>query len=740
MSDRKLFHLLLDESGLFCETSTNPGDQALARSKRPFPSQLAGIVVPDGEETGSRIESLVNMARRQVGMEATDEFHGTDLVRDPAYNDLVVEVARQIQKPGWQAVRMVNKEGVSYGDRRQNYSNIVTELAVRILEKLGRAEDGPLELKLWPAIVITSSDPDIPLWKRTILPDEYILRIQEQMALLAVRMGWAEQSARWRLTFGGTPSGKKDQRFWICDLLSNASHDDYSARNRDARQALNAAFGDCDFTLSIPEIPNRVTDLRQQGFQGLALRELAEHAIRNNDEDQHAATLDKIRRDLLDDLVRAGAPARDNHLATLAAWVDQLIDHARDLIRGPAAARWLVEQVARPLAHMLDDQAASISWFQYQMHRAILSASNHRGDLTAAREAMHAMVPLTPHLAERWEHGDVLLRGLVVEAVHRTDCYEHTEARDRSRLVAGFYGSLADLCHDALGDVFPETVRSQVLGEALGTELQAEMYAGGLDDAARLESLRSLSDRALDQFSREEDRNRQLQYRCQLEMLAGQFEEARRYLAQAVGVEEPAYGALWSGAQGDGPARPWFLLHYLRLASRALLHGSAGERKEAQGVIARARLECLPEIVTPPPQEYPAHGIRRYAAVAAAATGDVNGALSILGQLRALYPEDNPTRQPLLATIRIATHLEVAACLWSKSEAKARELIDSADRGRPGALTLLERLLRQTGDDLPGFAHVFGPWMEDLPGLLKSGGDATAVRSALLAMGAQVGY
>lgn len=740
-TDPRLFHLLIDESGQFSETSTDPAEKADAARKRQFPSQLAGIVVPDQDVLGEPITTLVDAAQRDLGMPVQKVFHATEL-NDERYPELLEEVVSRVVKAGWQPVRLVNTEGVSYGDRRANYVNMVMELAVRILEKLSRTEEGPIELKVWPAVVITMDKEDEKTpGERFIQPAEYIPRMQEAMALLAVRMGWGQRAGKWTLSFGGNPSAKKDRRFFICDFFSHASHDDYCRCTTDsARAALKAAFGDCDYSLSIPEVPNRVLDLQRRGSLGLALREIVEHTLQTGGESEHQPTLERLRRALVDDLVRTGEPARDTHLQLLCAWTNQLVDYVRDLGHGAAAARWMIDQVAEPIAARLGDKARTLAWFRYAQHRALLSAANHQGHLHDARVAIDAMSSLTRDLAARWEHNDLLLRGLVVEAVHRTDSYEHAEAAGKARLVATFYEEMRELCNASLGDVFPKDVRSQVLGEALGTELQALIYEGGLDDDARLAAARAVSDRAIEQFDRPADRARQLQYRCQLETAAGQFPEARSALAEATGAGDDSHQALWARTQAKdaGPDRVWSTLHYLRLAARAAGHRSS-ERTDACTVIRTAKLDRLDLVTDPAMIDYPAHGIRRYAAIACAAAGDTAAALSILGHLRALYSMEQPAERPLLTTLWIAAQLEVAAYAWEGSGSKARELIESTRKERPGALKLVQQLLKKT-DSLPGFTRTFGPWPEQLQALLKGPTTTGDARDLLLKMGSQVGY
>src|SRR5690606_35376739 len=121
-------------------------------------------------------------------------------------------------------------------------------------------------------------------------------------------------------------------------------------------------------------------------------------------------------------------------------------------------------------------------------------------------------------LAGQWEHATLLMRGLVAQGVHLTDCFEHDAASSRMEVAAKYYGELGSLFHVILPDVFPERVRSDLHGRALGTWLQSEVL-GSLSqaDASRLDRARQMSDIAIDEFPAEADKERQFQYRSQLE-------------------------------------------------------------------------------------------------------------------------------------------------------------------------------------------------------------------------------
>ena len=189
-------------------------------------------------------------------------------------------------------------------------------------------------------------------------------------------------------------------------------------------------------------------------------------------------------------LAGLGAPARDAQLAIPASWLEQVIEQQRSLEVGRRLARWLLTEAEPPLRRAVTaSEQPSLDWFAYALHTWALTACNHLGDLRDARRETEFMERLLPSLAGRWEHATLLMRGLVAQAVHQTDCFDHAAASARMTVVAGYYGQLGELFHAALPAVFPERVRSDLHGRALGTWLQSEILAG-LREPARLEAAR----------------------------------------------------------------------------------------------------------------------------------------------------------------------------------------------------------------------------------------------------------
>ena len=297
-------------------------------------------------------------------------------------------------------------------------------------------------------------------------------------------------------------------------------------------------------------------------------------------------------QDVLARLAELGTPAQDPQLAVVANWLEQIVEWQRSLEVGRRLARWLLAEAEAPLRQAVaPPERPTLDWFAYALRTWALTASNHLGDLRDARREADNLQRLLPSLAGRWEHATLLMRGLVAEAVHRTDCFDHEGASARMRVVADYYGQLGELFHAALPAVFPERVRSDLHGRALGTWLQSEVLAG-LRDPARLEAARALSDRAIDEFPAEVDKERQYQYRCQLETAAGEYAEARRFLARSLRLPDCSHAAL-AGAVADlggvsASAQGFPLLHWFRLGAAAALAGAGDERDAFLEAVERA--------------------------------------------------------------------------------------------------------------------------------------------------------
>jgi hypothetical protein len=706
------YDLFLDESGTFMETSTVPAEQTEAfKQNRLFPSQLAGLLAPRGALTESTAKQVRNRALAAIGL-SPQPVHGNELLRSVGkerYNRFVMELVADQQRKGWQPVRLVNRERVRYGDRVATYTNLVAELVLRVCQQKLKEGQPRVSLRLYCARVKLGETPNGTL--EFLDRKEYLRRVTEYLGFAAVRRGLPQEAASWRVDDLHIRSGKDDPELHLCDVISHASHDEFSPCEPATAEVLRAAFGAWDFTLVMRELLDRVDHHLADGAFALAIIALAERLIQGDlDPDLDQGARQRLV-DVVERLASHSGLARDPHLNILVSWLEQIIELQRSSELGFRLARWLLVEVEQPLRQQLSDVAAGkdLDWFAYALHTWALTASNHRGALGDAAAEAKALEGLIPTLAGQWEHATLLMRGLVAEAVHRTDCFDYDAVCARMGIVADYYCQLGELFNAALPEIFPIRVRSDLCGRVLGTWLQSEIFAG-LQDPQRLVTARRLSERAIDEFPAEADKERQYQYRSQLETAAGCFDEARKYLARGLRIKEASHAALAEAITSLGDqakmVQGFALLHWLRLGVTAIMNGAAEESAGFLAAVTTSGLLegpwCRGELT-----DYPVHGILRRVAVVRAVRRETGAALSALERLGEIL-EGDPTERVVLQALRLAAHAEVASLLPQGK--RARRCLDNPAPGAPGLLQLLEEMAARTQETLPSVWRMFERW------------------------------
>jgi hypothetical protein len=739
------YDLFIDESGTFMETSTVPAKRTEALQQgRQFPSQLAGLLAPRGSLTEGAAKQVRNRALAAVGL-PSQPVHGNELLRavgKERYDRFVAELVTEVRRKGWQPIRLVNREQVRYGDRVAAYTHLVAELILRVCQQRRLEGAGTIILRVFAARVRLGETPAgeiVPL-----LREEYLRRIREYLGFAAVRGGLARAAGAWRLEDLHLRSGKDDPELHLCDVLSHASHDDFRPVQPETARALREAFGPYDFSLSYLEVIERVDQQLAADALGLAVVSLAERVCGEamSDELRHSARkrLDEIRTRL----ARLGAPARDQHLALLSGWLEQTIEARRAVELGDRLSTWLLDELVTPVGKSLSGgpEAGSLDWFAYALRTWILTAANHRGALRDARRQIGAMEKLLPALAGRWEHATLLMRGLVAQGVHLTDCFEHDAASKRMEVAAKYYGELGSLFHVVMPDVFPERVRSDLHGRVLGTWLQGEVLAGLCRaDASRLDHARRLSEQAIDEFPAEAEKERQYQYRSQLEAAAGNFAEARVYLALSFRLRADSHEAIASAvaalAEQSPFAEGFAQLHWFRLGVTACLDGNQEEANAFLAAVDHAGALDWRWSRADGPTDYPAHGILRRAAVLRGLRGEAELAVANLRRLAHLL-SGKQAAHFVLQTVRLAAHAETATVLASRQSKTTRRLLDSTAKDCPGLKQLLALLQAEIAAAFPGIWRAFSDWPPVVDATLR--GNLPAEAQQLSRLARRVGY
>lgn len=691
------YHLFIDESGDFRE-----GAERSESDGRDFPSQIVGVVAPAGHFTHQVAESLLSRAYEAAGRTLGKTIHGAELKKGVAFDSTLETLANALGRdPQLRPVRIVNRERLSFGGRIPTYTNMLAELVVQIFEELSKRHEGPVQLDVTYAIWMVD--------EVQVRESEYRKRLEERLAQTMAQRGRAGRSKDWLLGKTNAESARTVRTLQVCDLLSNGSHDDYCKVGKGARAALEAAFGAFDLGWSVRAMTGRVEDLIEGGALGLALVELA--PTLSDPEvgaDERRAPTERLGA-IVNALAGMDESSREAQLGVLTTWLSQLIDFRGALRRGLEVTDWAIATLLPALRETTqDDDEPSLDVLAFQLHRLALTGANHLGALLRARAACAAIDALIPSIQGRWEHAALLIDALTHQAVHETDALDYAQSMKRMTAVAGYYRELSEMFALALPDYFSEEMRSEGRGKALGTLLQAEAYAG-MRDAALIESARAHSDEAMKEFANRGDIARQEQYRALIETVGSAWPAARAWLGKSLDMSdaEPDHEALAAHiAAMEGFGQGFALLHWSRLAAFAARKGDGAERDAMLEAAGKYKLLAAPWVVGEV-MEYPAHGIRRYLAVALAAAGQDKVALSVLGHLRKL--DASPKEHIVFALTAAAAQTEVAALLWPSDEKAARRLIEG--KGNVVGARKLVHLLRQNvTKELPALQDALHRW------------------------------
>jgi hypothetical protein len=609
-----------------------------------------------------------------------------------------------------QPFRIVNRERVAFGDRKANYVNIVGELLLRICKRIDADGVRPLILNVYQAGVKNSEyeEGDLPFWEHS----DFVPTLQTVFQRAGIANGWAEESAKWRLGRFTFCSGTKDKRLWLCELISDASHDDFKTISTEAAESLQEALGPFDFTLSFNTTLDQVRQLADRESYGVAAIELAERMLspRSSDEAKAAYTreFDRIAPALL-----ALPPlARGPQLRTILGWLHQTADNRERLSDARAACKWIESRLVDKHAEQMAAKDETLaSWVRLGITTAALTACNHGGDLAEGRVQSARLDQLVPELAGRWEHASDLMQALVIQGVHLNDCFEHEKVIDKLSLVTGYYRSLGGFFHEAYPEVFPEEVRSKLCGEALGTMLQSQVFLL-LAGKSTVDAVRATSDQAIGQFSDEDDRSRQYQYRSEVEAISGEWQSAREFLAQGIGSTAVDHAGLGSViASLDEAKRGFPLLHWTRIGGMAAIAGATGELEDFVAAWKSSGLERSEWSVGEIPF-YPAHGILRRLASVYAAIGDVAKLTETLRLLRSVVQSDPKT---LFRLIEAAAILQ-AAGLAGQNDVEVMERILRGSKQDPAPADLLAKLVNDATPAQPKIAGMATSWKELVTG------------------------
>lgn len=706
--------LFVDESGRFEE-------QSGGAQRRP--SQLCGVIANAGWLSADKAREILGDAFRAIGRDVPRRVHAMELidaVGSDKFDDLLRALVEALHRREAQPARIVHRERLSLGDRVSTVLALTAELTLRAAETWARAHEVPVEVRTVAGGIRLNPNEEPPRYIGEQEGSDFVYRYELHGR---VRGGTVGSVVTLSEPPYKTANDKLDPRLQICDLLSFASYVGKRAVSGDTLADLRDLFGNFDFTLTRAPTSGRVDDLLADGSVGLALTVVA-GLFR---EDPQAARPWEGR--LVDALAALSSRSRDGHLLLLRSWVEDVVEHERADAR--ALLSWIDGKLLDPLAATLGARANEVAAHRLAFAKLDLTTKNHMGDLEGAARSSARIDQLFPPVAAHFEHAELVVAALVHQAVHLTDALDTERACAQAKGAVEYYDTLAGLLHDALPAVFPSEVRSDLRARALGTWLQAEV-SSGVPERAR--SARTISDRAIAEFTSDGDRARQFQYRSQLEAVAGEFAEARAWLAKSLGCgagNDDIGGSIVALKDSD---RGFPLLHWTRIAGLA---ARDGHRIEVEGFLSAAAhgLQASSWWSGNDVPAYPTVGIQRRLAVVAAFMGDDGLVRRHITAMRNAMPKPQGLT---MQAIELAALFEAAALVALRAPKVARTLLEE---GEGSARAILGRLRSASAGSLPSLHQETGRWstaLQEQVAALQTGKGVQEASRRLVACAARI--
>ncbi len=542
----KKYCLYLDESGDF--------SRDLKRSKR---SLVGGILCEDGAVPKDLPARIYATWEKEYGEWKDVLNHCTELRSRIGKTESAILLPRMISdihNAGYEFVIFEYNRNIAVVDSNITYLNTLAGGISQIMRYLSFRENGPIQLH---CIIGRRKNTEGDKYSTDTIPDkEYKSRLDEKIALDKAKIGRETyQKSVFEYEYS---SDKKDVRLILADYVCNFwfSGIVYIPIDDDERQLLRSFYKE-DFLYSIFQDSEEeyVKKLLSDGVYSDLLYGLCNGSI----------SLSRSRDMLLFNLGTLPHSFLINQLDGLINNINNFLQKERDFV----AVQEMLGN-AKELASILEEKNLPTRKFRIDIGLLYLAILNHEAKL-------EKMVPLFDELTKEiqaYSKQNMDISYMVMlknrQAVYYQDIFDF----QKSISVCTNLESVFDVFFSAMSMVDEigadeQEIYSEELGKVLGTKVQAYVQLVNQNPKLSTEALNT-SDKAMRQFTRKDDLNRQYQYRSNLESALGHPKEAMEWLEKYFGTDWKSWLKNW-----DGDC--FGLSHILKIAVDQMAHGKIDE-------------------------------------------------------------------------------------------------------------------------------------------------------------------
>ena len=508
------FELYLDESGKF-----------INENNAISPSLIGGLLVKSGTLSIKQAQNIMKTATEKVG---DGYVHINDLAEKnkSLAGTVQVNILEQIRNIPANIVIFENNELLDFKDDKLLYLNIITEGIINLLEKLSLEKSDSVELNVIAAV---RRDLKVDDNKTIIELEEYSKRIKER-----IYIKFAEKdiflSKNCKVNFE-LSSARKNAKLMLSDVVCNTRLTRKSSKfNEEQKEKIEQIFNSSKYIFNV--------------FRTNIQKQLSEYLIKNNIVDAifliNEIDDEKTKKELINLVINNinSMPISNLRiqLELLSLKIRSLIDVQRNLLLCEKLLLNLQENII-PKIKVKD---FVINKLKLDTSLYLLTIYTHLGNNKKCKIQIDISKEGLTSISGSWDFFEYYYILKIREAIYYNTCFNNektvevlTEAIEKYEQVLKTMETIKEF----------GTIKSDTLAKAVGTRLQAyiDLITPSLDVDTKnkyYEKAVKDSEYAISQFVSELDKRRQYQYRCMLEISAGNTGLAIKYLMKVLGINE----------------------------------------------------------------------------------------------------------------------------------------------------------------------------------------------------------
>lgn len=542
----KKFELWLDESGRFQDEEY--------KSKDFMEGSLVGGALVDLDVFKTNGENIIER-----------KIHSNELKSDKAA-EIVIPILEKAKNKRVEFVIFQNDKKVSILDDNITYLNVLCDGIVKLIKKL-LLQHGSIDINVIYASRKLMGEGNTGI----IDKDLYYERLKEKLEIEFAKYAIPKdpRKLKYNLRYENanrSDTNKEERKVNLADVICNTYLTRNSSKfNNEHRKILQELFNpEYIFYVFEKNSEENVKRLYEEGNISQALLEI----FSSNSKERET-----LKNKYLDNIFREITLLDSKYVHS------QFMDFLNKLelmikyTRNNESNLNLLTYIRENIKEKIDNTRPEVQEFLLQLELLILEIANHSGNTALEEEQIDRCMNIIKNLNFRLENLDTYFRVIIRKAVYENNIYKYREAIETSSLIIEPLRGILELINDPeINGNIDKEIKSNILGKAYGTRLQARTFLISEDNSQKEKALED-SDSAISFFTMESDISQQLQYRSQIYCENENYEEALKYIAKSLGYKNDSgveHKELFNNLQ-QVKFNVFYIMHLARIIGKASL-------------------------------------------------------------------------------------------------------------------------------------------------------------------------